>query len=146
MRHIYYIFASLFLIVCLSFNCNAQTNSNSIFVEDSVYMEAEIAPEFPGGLDAMFDFMRKNVNYPEEAREKNMEGTVIVNCIIEKDGTISNIKTYQSRGDLLDEEVIRVIRMMPKWSSGMNKGEVVRTMMYIPMRFTLTGKGKKKRK
>lgn len=136
MRQIYYIFASFFLIICLSINCNSQTNkSNS--KQKEVLEVIEIAPEFSGGEEARQKFLRDNVVYPVEARKNNIQGVVYVDFIIEPDGAVSNITIYKSIHKSLDEEAIRVTSLMPKWIPGTQSGKAIRVKYRMPIRFIL---------
>ena len=110
----------------------------SIEGEDAIYMVVEKMPEFPGGMEAMWKFLSDHLNYPEEAREKNIEGRSIIQFIVEKDGTISNIELVRSAGDKsLDKEALRVVRMMPKWKPGSQKDNIVRCKYTLPVSFKL---------
>lgn len=110
----------------------------SIEGEDAIYMVVEKMPEFPGGMEAMWKFISDHLNYPEEAREKNIEGRSIIQFIVEKDGTISNIEVVRSAGDKsLDKEALRVVRMMPKWKPGSQRDKIVRCKYTLPVSFKL---------
>ena len=110
----------------------------SIEGEDAIYMVVEKMPEFPGGMEAMWKFLSDHLNYPEEARERNIEGRSVVQFIVEKDGTISNIELVRSAGDKsLDKEALRVVRMMPKWKPGSQKDNIVRCKYTLPVSFKL---------
>ena len=110
----------------------------SIEGEDAIYMVVEKMPEFPGGMEAMWKFLSDHLNYPEEAREKNIEGRSIIQFIVEKDGTISNIEVVRSAGDKsLDKEALRVVRMMPKWKPGSQRDKIVRCRYTLPVSFKL---------
>ena len=110
----------------------------SIEGEDAIYMVVEKMPEFPGGMEAMWKFLSDHLNYPEEARERNIEPRSVVQFIVEKDGTISNIELVRSAGDKsLDKEALRVVRMMPKWKPGSQKDNIVRCKYTLPVSFKL---------
>jgi len=97
----------------------------------------QFMPEFPGGLSQLYAFMGKNIKYPQLAKETNIQGTVFVNFIVEKDGSISNVTILRSIGGGCDEEAIRVVQAMPKWKPGMQMGEPVRVSYNLPVKFTL---------
>ena len=101
------------------------------------YDMVEKMPEFPGGIDAMMKFVAENVNYPEAAHKTGAQGKVLVNFIIEPDGSISNVHVDQKVNDDLDAEAVRVIGSMPKWSPGMEKGKPVRVKYALPILFRL---------
>lgn len=107
--------------------------------EDNVLMFAEEMPEFPGGQAAMMDFIKKSIRYPETAKEAGIQGTVYVNFIVEKDGSLTNVKVIKgvNGGMGLNEEAVRVINSMPKWTPGKMNGKPVRVSMNLPVRFKL---------
>lgn len=107
--------------------------------ESDVVMFADVMPEYPGGTNAMFDFIRKNVKYPESAKEKGIEGRVYVNFVIDKDGSISDIKVLRGLCKEIDEEAVRVVKAMPKWNPGMQDGEPVRVQYTLPFYFKISG-------
>ena len=104
---------------------------------DSIYNTVDVMPEFPGGAEAMMNYIAKNVKYPEEAKEKNISGRVFVQFVIEKDGSVSNVKVLRSIGGGCDEESVRVVKAMPKWKPGTVKGQPVRVFYNLPLNFKL---------
>ena len=112
---------------------------HAIRVEDiysGVHFEP-IEPSYPGGIQAMSEFIQENLIYPKEAQEKKIEGSVIVCFIIEKDGSVTQFKIYSGIGSGCDEEAIRIIKMMPKWNPEIQRGKVVRSKYCIPIEFSL---------
>ena len=108
--------------------------------EDDIFTgSVEKMPEYPGGANAMFDFISKNVKYPESAKEAGVEGKVYVQFVVEKDGSLSSFQVIRGVSDELDAEAIRVSKMMPKWTPGMNEGKPVRVQFTLPFNFKLTG-------
>lgn len=105
--------------------------------KDTVYQIAEEMPEFPGGVEALMDFVGKNVKYPEEAKEKEISGRVFVSFVIEKDGSVNEVKVMRGIGGGCDEEAVRVIKGMPKWKPGIQKGKPVRVSYMMPINFKL---------
>lgn len=105
-----------------------------IQTEDDVVAFAEQMPEFNGEL---FEYIAKNIKYPSEAKEKKIEGKVIVEFIVEKDGSISNAKIVKKAGHGFDEETLRVINAMPNWKPGRQNGKPVRVSYTLPIRFSL---------
>ena len=85
----------------------------------------------------MLEFIYTNVIYPDSAKINNTEGMVVVNFIIEKDGSISNAKILREIGDGCGDEVVRVVESMPKWRPGIQRNENVRVQMNLPVRFRL---------
>lgn len=105
--------------------------------KEEVFMVAEQMPEFPGGMKEMLKFLQENVKYPENAMKNNVQGRVIVQFVIEKDGTPTEFKVARSVNPDLDAEALRVMKAMPKWKPGMQKGQVVRVKFTVPVSFKL---------
>jgi len=97
----------------------------------------EEMPEFSGGKKALQSFLSANVRYPMEAAEKGIQGKILVQYIIEADGSISNVKIAHGVHPLLDAEAIRVVKLMPKWIPGRQKGKPVRVSYTFPINFVL---------
>jgi protein TonB len=111
-------------------------------VWDSLGVEADycnymVMPEFPGGQEALFRFISKNVRYPENAKYWNKQGEVIVQFVVGKDGSISNVSVLKSVHRLLDNEAIRIIKALPKWTPGFQDGIPVFVRYQLPIRFRL---------
>jgi TonB family protein len=104
---------------------------------DTVYNIVEQMPEYPGGVEAMMKYIAENVKYPEEAKDKNIAGRVFLAFVVEKDGSVSNVKVLRGIGGGCDEEAARVINSMPKWKPGKQKGKPVRVSFQIPIYFKL---------
>ena len=113
------------------------TAQNKKAANDKVHEKVEVMPEFPGGDQAMMDFVAKNVVYPQEARDKEISGRVMVGFIVEKDGSISDAKVVKGIGGGCDEEAVRVVNAMPKWKPGKQKGKPVRVSFMMPFNFKL---------
>ncbi len=105
--------------------------------KEEVFMVAEQMPEFPGGMKEMLKFLQENVKYPENAMKNNVQGRVIVQFVVEKDGTPTEFKVLRSVDPDLDAEALRVMKAMPKWKPGMQRGEVVRVKYTVPVSFKL---------
>ncbi len=105
--------------------------------EDPILNVAEKMPQFPGGESELLKFVSRSVIYPVTAQEKKIMGDVVVQFVVEKDGSLSNIKVVSPTDPSLDKESIRVIESMPKWTPGENKGKVVRVKYTLPIRFRL---------
>lgn len=104
---------------------------------NAVLLFAEEIPEFPGGEQERAKFISKNLVYPKKAIKNNIQGSVYAKFIVEKDGSLSNIEIVRSLGHGCDEEVVRVIKLMPRWKPGKQNGEPVRIQMVLPIKFTL---------
>lgn len=98
----------------------------------------EEMPEFPGGMDALQPYLKREVRYPEAARLIGMSGVVLVEFVVEKDGSISNVKVLVPVYPDLDAEAIRVIKGFPKWKPGKQMGKAVRVYFQIPIRFSIS--------
>lgn len=105
--------------------------------EDSIFRIVENAPEFPGGLGAMYEYIRNNIVYPKIAREVNIQGTVYLSFVVEKDGSLTDIQIQRSPDQLLADEATRVVSAMPKWMPGKQRGRPVRVGFSLPIKFTL---------
>ena len=105
--------------------------------KDEVFMVAEQMPEYPGGMKELFKFLQNNVKYPESAMKKNVQGRVIVQFVVEKDGTPTEFNVVRSVDPDLDAEALRVMKAMSKWKPGMQRGEVVRVKYTVPVSFQL---------
>lgn len=98
---------------------------------------AEKMPEFIGGTDALYEFLRNNLQYPEIARNNNIQGTVLIEFVVEKDGRVSNVKAVAPLYPDCDAEAIRVVQKLPKWKPGEQMGKPVRVYYNLPIRFAL---------
>jgi periplasmic protein TonB len=105
--------------------------------ETEIFTVVESMPEFPGGAAKMMEFIAKNIKYPPMARESGIQGRVFVNFVVEPDGKVSNVKVLRGIGGGCDEEAIRVVETMPKWTPGRQRGKAVRVSFNLPVRFTL---------
>lgn len=106
--------------------------------DEPLFDAVEEMPKFPGGDAAMMEFLRNTVKYPEEAEENGIQGRVVVQFIIEKDGSISGAEVIKKVNEHLDAEALRVIGEMPKWTPGKQKGEAVRVKFTLPVTFRLS--------
>lgn len=105
--------------------------------QEETFMVVEQMPEYPGGMSALMKYLGDHVKYPTEAQKAKEQGRVIVQFVVETDGSVSNIKVVRSVSPLLDAEAIRVMSMMPKWKPGMQRGEAVRVKFTVPVTFRL---------
>ena len=111
---------------------------------DEICMVVDVEPSFPGGPEAMTKWLQSQITYPESAIANNEQGTVYVKFIIRKDGTISNLDVRKGVSVALDQEAIRVISLMPKWTPGKLNGEFVNSYFTLPISFRLSGRPQKK--
>ena len=110
---------------------------------EPAFQVVEEMPEFPGGIGECLKFLGRNIKYPVQSQQAGVQGKVIVQFVVEKDGSISNPKVVRSIDPDLDGEAIRVISIMPKWKPGMQKGQPVRVKYTVPVTFRLDGKDTK---
>ena len=125
--------ALMMLVLLFSFTTStAQTKKN-----DMVFDVVEVMPQYPGGQIAMLKYIMENIKYPEQAMKEGIQGRVTVSFIVEKDGSISNVKPVLSVHPLLNKEAVRVVESMPKWSPGKQNGKPVRVRFNVPVMFKL---------
>ncbi len=105
--------------------------------EQEVFVVVENPPQFPGGEKARMQYMVENITYPELARKKGIEGTVFVTFVVERDGSINEVRVLRGIGGGCDEEAKRIIENMPNWTPGTQRGKPVRVQFNMPIRFTL---------
>ena len=106
--------------------------------EEVVFVVVETMPEFPGGQQALFKYLSENVKYPVIPQENGIQGRVICQFVVNKDGSIVDVEVVRSGGDAsLDKEAVRVIKSMPKWKPGKQRGKAVRVKYTVPVNFRL---------
>ena len=105
--------------------------------DKEVFTVVEEMPEFPGGDQELWRYIRDNIIYPAAASENNITGKVYLSYIVEKSGIVTNVKIVKGVGNSLDNEAMRVIKSLPKYKPGVQRGEPVRVMFTIPINFTL---------
>lgn len=101
------------------------------------FREVERLPEYPGGMVAFMKWLTKNLKYPADAKNAHIQGKVVVSFIINKDGTTTDHRIVKSHFSSMDREVLRVLKLMPDWKPGEDKGKPCRTMFVIPVVFML---------
>jgi protein TonB len=111
-------------------NPPAESSPNPIYMA----MDVDKAPAFPGGQN---QFMVKNIKYPAEARNRGIQGVVVISFIVEKDGKITNITVLRNPGGGTAEEAQRLVSAMPNWEPGLKNGQPVRVRMQLPVTFRL---------
>ncbi|MCR6508338.1 M56 family metallopeptidase [Bacteroides sp. KH569_7] len=106
--------------------------------ENGIFEIVEHMPEFPdGGVSALMEYLRENIKYPEAAMKKGTQGRVIVQFVVEKDGSIANAKVLHGVDPELDKEAVRIVSVMPKWKPGMQRGQAVNVKYTVPIMFRL---------
>lgn len=106
---------------------------------DTVYLSVEQMPRFPGGEAAMMKYVQAHINYPPMAAKNKIEGDVIVQFVVKKDGSVGEVKVVRSLDKDLDAEAIRVVKKMPKFTPGRHNGEAVNVWYTLPVIFRLNG-------
>jgi TonB family protein len=104
---------------------------------NEVFDVCEEMPQFPGGPQALFEYLSKNLKYPAAAEKNGVQGRVIANFVVERDGSISNVNVTKSVDPLIDNEAIRLLQSMPRWTPGKQKGKEVRVKYTVPVTFRL---------
>jgi len=107
--------------------------------EMEIFTVVESMPTYPGGVAARMKFLQENIKYPQMARESGIQGTVYVTFVVEPDGSVSDVRVLRGIGGGCDEEAVRVIKAMPKWIPGKQRGKPVRVQFNMPIKFTLQG-------
>jgi protein TonB len=105
--------------------------------DEEFFMVVENMPEFPGGDLGLMKYIQKNVKYPAIAKEYNITGKVYVSFIVDKSGKVTNVKIVRGVDRNLDAEAVRVVKSLPKYKPGKQRGKAVRVMFTIPINFTL---------
>jgi len=105
--------------------------------EDEIFQVVEQDPEFPGGVEALYKFVQQNIKYPQLAKENNITGRVFVQFVVEKDGSVSNVRAARDIGGGCGAEAVRVVKSMPKWKPGKQRGKAVRAAYTLPVNFNL---------
>lgn len=124
----------LFLIMLLAFvSVNAYSQSDD--ADNDVYNMVDQSAKFQDGYNSIIKFVQENIKFPAEAQENNVHGRLMVSVIVEKDGSLSDIKIKKGLGYGLDEEIVRIIKMMPKWQPAQHKGKAVRQSQTIVIPF-----------
>ena len=132
------------LMLSSSVNLMATTPENNPTEDkqERVCDVVEVMPQYPGGIPQMMKFIISNIKYPKDAIKKGMQGAVVVQFVVEPDGSVSNVHVVRSVFPSLDTEAVRMVKAMPKWSPGMQNGKPVRVRFNVPIRFSLNGNAK----
>lgn len=129
-----YILAGLMMIVMSSPAMAQDVDSITDVESEKIFGEPEMQPTFNGDINL---WLAQNMRYPEEAEKNDIEGKVVVEFVIEKDGSVSNIKALKSPHSSLTEEVVRLVKAMPNWNPGTMSGKPVRVKYTLPLSFKL---------
>jgi len=128
----------LLTLIVLTFilSVKAQTNQKGD-TTNRIFSAVERIPEFPGGMNEFYNFLSTNIRYPAISREKGIQGRVIITMVVEKDGTLSNIRVVRGVATDIDNEALRVMGLSPKWKPGIQNGRRVRVQYSVPIAYTL---------
>ena len=126
----------LLVAECCLMTANAQKTVVSQ-TDQKVFDTVEQMPEYPGGMQAMIEFLQTNMKYPEDAAKQKVEGRVMVQFVVETDGSVTDVHVAKQVFPSLDAEAIRVVQAMPKWTPGKEKGRVVRVKYNLPIVFRM---------
>lgn len=125
------IIAAMALFVALG--AHAQTDSSE--QKKPVYEYAEEMPTFPGGPQALFQFLAENIKYPEADKKADVKGLVVVEFTISTDGTVKNARVVKHATEAMDKEALRVTNLMPRWKPGKKQGKAVDVKYNLPFKF-----------
>ncbi len=106
-------------------------------VEEEIFTIVEKMPEYPGGIQELFKYLGETMEYPDMAKDAKIEGKVYITFVVDKDGSITGVKVLRGIGGGCDEEAIRVVRDMPRWNPGKQRGKPVRVQYNLPINFIL---------
>ena len=127
------------MLMATGFDVEAQNNDTPELQDagEEVFQVVEKDPEFENGMEGLYQYLATHLQYPDEAKEKKIEGRVYVRFIVEKDGTVTNVEVIHSPDPMLGAEAVRVVEAMPKWKPGRQRGKKVRVQYNLPINFKL---------
>ncbi|MVN92940.1 energy transducer TonB [Mucilaginibacter aquatilis] len=127
---------TLSIALCCATIASAQTSKQTA-ESNQVYSVAQKMPVFMGGNGAFEKYIAKNLRYPKKAKDKKIQGKVYVSMIIEKDGSVKNVKAERGASPELNAEAVRIVSSSPKWTPGQQNGKAVRVYQMVPIEFSL---------
>lgn len=131
------IISTLSMILMFIMCSYAQIDSTKNVKSEVIFDVVEQQPIFPGGTDELYKFISKNFKYPKKCLRKNHQGKIYIQFVVNKDGSIGDVKILRGIDKDLDREAIRVVKSMPKWTPGMQKGKLVRVRYNLPINCNL---------
>ena len=131
------IMMSLMATCCLTTVLAQKTVVSQKDQKEEPFNVVEDMPAFPGGMEAMIEYLSSNIKYPADAQKQKVDGRVLVNFVVEKDGSITEVKVIKPAFPSLDAEAVRVVKAMPKWKPGYQNGKAVRVQFTMPINFSL---------
>lgn len=114
-----------------------KTEETETETKEELFLVVETMPKFPGGEKAMYTYIGQNVKYPEKAKKEGVQGRVFITFVVEKDGRITEVELLRGVSEELDQEALRVMKGMPKWTPGEQRGKAVRVQYRMPIKFAL---------
>lgn len=130
----------LLLMMAMTFlgmNAMAQVVETEEITEEEVFSIVEEMPSYPGGAAAVANYIANNLQYPQSAIENGIQGKVFVQFVVEKDGSVSNVKVIRGLSTECDEAAVNVVKSMPKWTPGKQRNQPVRVSYSLPIMFRL---------
>jgi protein TonB len=133
-----FILTSLFFFLAINNGKSANINRSAIdTTKDIIYSQVDVQPQYPGGLQALSAFIKQNLKYPADDAKNLIHGPVFCVFVVEKDGTLSNIKALRSPTAAMSKEAIRVLSLLPAFKPGYKGGNPVRTYFTMPVMFSI---------
>lgn len=114
-----------------------ENKSSTMPADTTVFDVVEQMPQYPGGVNALMNFLSNNIKYPERAAKNKVQGRVIVMYVVDQEGNVTNTQVIRSVSPELDEEALRVVKAMPKWIPGIQHGKKVSVKYTLPIAFRL---------
>ena len=128
------ILLAITLILC---SVTVAAQNDTLDDDRSLVFGQEIDPEFPGGIDSLYGYLCRNLSYPAEAREQGITGKVYVTFVIERDGSVADVRILRDIGGGCGEAVVEAVRNMPRWKPATLRGKPIRTQFNLPVNFSL---------
>jgi TonB family protein len=128
---------SLVLLTLAFFSLNVSGQKSETGMKDGAYQKVDVMPVFPGGDEALLKYVADSTHYPKEAKEKGIQGKVIARFMVKKDGSVSDVSILKGVNPLLDNEAIRVVKTLPKFTPGELNGKKVPVWFMIPITYAL---------
>ncbi|RJP73575.1 MAG: energy transducer TonB [Ignavibacteriales bacterium] len=136
MKQIRFLFVlTLMLVSVLAIN---KTSYAQEVQKEKVYTDADVLPEYPGGIDALIKEIVQNIKYPQKAKEENIQGKVLVQFVVKKDGSVTDVKVLEGIDKACDEEAVRVVKELKQFKPGTKDGKAVAVQMVLPIAFKLS--------
>lgn len=133
-QKLFFIMFALFATHVMGYAQGASTTAQTETREESI----ERYPEFPGGMGEMMKYLSENIKYPKICQDQGVQGRVIIQFVVDTDGSITDIQVVNPINPYLDMEAVRVVNSMPKWIPGMREGKNVRVRYTLPIEFNLS--------